>query len=51
MRGVRWGLTVLLLMGVYDETGPWTTITLGLMALTFEVMSWRLREGMEGGTR
>jgi len=33
---VRWILSLLLLWGVYSETGVWTTLTLFLIVLTFE---------------
>jgi hypothetical protein len=49
MRFVRITLTVLLLFLVYRETGPWTVLTLGLVAAANELQGvivhelWRTR--------
>lgn len=34
---IRWTLTVALLYGIYTETGPWTTLALGLVFLCSEL--------------
>ena len=36
-RAVRWGLTAFLLYGVYEETGPASTIVLTLLVIRCEL--------------
>jgi hypothetical protein len=43
MRTGRIPLTLGLLAGVYKETGVWTTISIGLLFLTFELMGIKSR--------
>ena len=40
---VRWTLTAALLVGVYTETGPWTTLLLVLIAVGHESVAAILR--------
>jgi hypothetical protein len=35
---IRWALTVLLLCGVYTETGKWTTLTFFFAFMGFEIL-------------
>jgi hypothetical protein len=42
-RIIRWVLTVALLVGVYRETGPFTTAALGLIFVAVECLSAVLR--------
>lgn len=40
---IRWGLTIVLIYGVFTETGIWTAISLTLLFLGIEVGSYNLR--------
>lgn len=40
---VRWALSILLLFGVYSETGKWTTIVVALIFLGTELATLALR--------
>ena len=40
---IRWFLSVLLIVGVYTETGIFTTIFAGTMCIASEIDSWRIR--------
>ncbi len=37
---IRWVLSVALLYGVYTETGPWTTLALAFVMLSFEINAY-----------
>jgi hypothetical protein len=38
-RLIRWALTAALLVGVYTETGPWTTAVLALLCVGHEIQT------------
>lgn len=40
---VRHLLTLLLLYGVYTETGLWTALSIGLIATNLEITAWILK--------
>lgn len=46
---IRLILTAVLLVGVYGETGPWTTLALALTFLGFESVTYQLRRRDDGG--
>ena len=39
-RIVRWILLVLLLWGIFTETGVWTVFAFGLILVSFEILGW-----------
>lgn len=42
---VRWILSGILLCGIFTETGPWTTISMGLIIITFEIKEKLKKKG------
>lgn len=46
---VRYFLTLLLVYGVYTETGKWTALSFLLVFVAIEVTSYLVRKLIEGG--
>jgi len=39
MKYIRWVLTLMMLYGIYTETGPWTTLAFFLIFVAIEIQS------------